>query len=86
MWPSPAIVAEPMAVPWRSLAIMLTAAVAVETIFAWPGLGLLAYEAILGRDFPLMRGIILTVAVIVVIINLVVDIIYAYLDPRIRYS
>ena len=67
-------------------AIMLTAAVAVETIFAWPGLGSLAYEAILGRDFPLMRGIILTVAVIVVIINLVVDIIYAYLDPRIRYS
>ena len=66
-------------------AIMLTAAVVVETIFAWPGLGRLAYEAIIDRDFPLIRGIILTVAVIVVFVNLVVDILYAYVDPRVRY-
>jgi len=66
-------------------AIMLTAAVVVETIFAWPGIGRLAYEAIINRDFPVIRGVILTVAVIVVIVNLTVDIIYAYVDPRVRY-
>lgn len=66
-------------------AITITAAVVIEVIFAWPGIGRLAYEGILGRDFPIIRGVILTVATIVVIVNLLVDILYAYIDPRIRY-
>jgi len=67
-------------------AVMLTGAVVVESIFAWPGIGRLAYEAIVNRDFPVIRGVILTVSVVVVIVNLIVDIMYAYIDPEVRYK
>jgi len=68
------------------IAIMITGAVLIETVFAWPGVGRLAYSAIIGQDFPLIQGVILTAAVIVMIANLSTDILYAYLDPRIRYG
>ena len=60
-------------------------AVVTETIFSRPGLGRLAVEAILNRDFPLVQGTVLFAATIYVLVNLVVDVSYASLDPRIRY-
>lgn len=65
---------------------LLEGAVVVEVIFAWPGLGRLLYESILARDFPVIQGCVLLVALLYVLINLVVDISYAWLDPRIRYG
>ena len=65
--------------------IMITMAVVVEVVFAWPGLGRLAFNAILLRDFPVMQGVILSIGVTVVVLNMLVDILYAVVDPRIRY-
>lgn len=65
---------------------VITGALIVESVFAWPGMGRLAYEAVMTRDFPVIQGTVLTVAVVVVTVNLIVDILYAYVDPRIRYS
>jgi peptide/nickel transport system permease protein len=67
-------------------AILVTTAIVVETVFAWPGMGRLTYEAITSRDFPVIQAVVLTTAVLVIVVNLLVDILYAYLDPRIRYS
>lgn len=63
----------------------LAGAVIVESVFARPGLGRLAVNAILARDFPVVQGIVLVVAVMYVFVNLTVDVLYAGLDPRIRY-
>jgi peptide/nickel transport system permease protein len=65
---------------------LLGGAVVTETIFAWPGVGLLSVQAIQWRDFPLVRAIVATVSVFFIAINLLTDILYAYLNPRIRYS
>ncbi len=59
-------------------------AVLVETVFNWPGLGRLAFDAVLNRDFPLMLGILLASAVLVVVVNILTDLLYSVLDPRIR--
>jgi peptide/nickel transport system permease protein len=67
-------------------AILLTTAIVVETVFAWPGLGRLAYDGITSRDFPVIQAVVLTAAVIVAGLNLAVDCFYALLDPRIRYA
>jgi len=67
------------------LGTIVAAAVVVETVFAWPGIGSLAYEAVLARDYPLMQGVIVIWAALIIVINLAVDMAYAYLDPRIRY-
>jgi len=67
-------------------AILVTNAIIVETVFAWPGLGRLAYEAIISRDFPVIQGVVLFTALLVVIVNLLVDFLYALIDPRIRYA
>ncbi len=64
----------------------LTGSVVTETIFAWPGLGRLAYEAVKQRDFPIVQGLILIFVILYIIFNLAIDIIYCYLDPRIRYG
>lgn len=64
-------------------ASMLGGSVVIESIFAIPGLGRLAQEAVAGRDAPLLMGIILTSAVLVVLVNLVLDLVYAVLDPRV---
>lgn len=68
------------------LAQLITGTIIVETVFAWPGLGRLAYESVLNRDFPVIQGVVLVVAAIIVFINLMVDVLYAYIDPRIRYG
>jgi len=63
---------------------LLGGAVITETIFAVPGLGRLALEAILTRDYPMVQGVVLFAATAVVLINVLVDLVYALLDPRIR--
>jgi peptide/nickel transport system permease protein len=68
-----------------TLAFLITGSVVIETVFAWPGLGQLAYQAMLSRDYPLIQGTVLLVAVFVLGANLLVDVLYAYVDPRIRY-
>lgn len=65
---------------------LLEGAVIVETIFAWPGLGKLLVDSIFARDFAMIQGCVLFFAVIFVLINLAVDISYAFFDPRIRYG
>ncbi len=65
---------------------LLGGSVIVENIFAWPGLGRLAFEAIGGRDFPLVQAVAFVTALVVVIINVLTDIVYALIDPRIRYE
>jgi peptide/nickel transport system permease protein len=68
------------------LAILVTGAILVETVFAWPGIGQLIYQGIVFRDFPVVQAVVLLTAAIVIAVNLLVDITYAYIDPRIRYS
>lgn len=66
------------------LGTVLSGAILTETVFSWPGVGRLAYNAVMSRDYPLLQGIVLFIAVIFVIINLAVDLVYVFLDPRIR--
>jgi peptide/nickel transport system permease protein len=68
------------------LAILITGAILVETVFAWPGIGQLIYQGSVFRDFPVVQAVVLLTAAIVISVNLLVDIFYAYLDPRIRYG
>jgi len=63
---------------------LLGGSVVVETVFGWPGLGLLAYESLFARDINLLLGIFFVSAVLVVVVNLAVDVIYSLLDPRIE--
>jgi ABC-type dipeptide/oligopeptide/nickel transport system permease component len=65
---------------------LITGAIIVETVFAWPGVGRLTYEAVIYRDFPLLQAIIILKAMLILAINLTVDILYAYVDPRIRLA
>jgi peptide/nickel transport system permease protein len=65
---------------------LITGAIVVETVFAWPGVGRLTYEAAIYRDFPLLQAIIILKAMLILTINLAVDILYAYVDPRIRVA
>ena len=68
------------------LGAVLTGTIITETIFAWPGVGRRLIQAINFRDYPLVQGCILLIAVTYVTMNLLVDLAYAWLDPRIRYS
>jgi len=65
---------------------LLGGVIIIEIIFSWPGIGQLLIPAIMRRDYPLVQGCILFIAVIYIFVNLIVDIIYAYMDPRIKYS
>jgi peptide/nickel transport system permease protein len=67
------------------VAVLLDGAVVIERVFSWPGLGRLLVRAILQRDFPVVQAVVLLVAVAVVLANLLADVVYAWLDPRIRY-
>jgi len=69
-----------------TFATIFTAAVVTETVFAWPGVGRLAYEAIKARDYPVIQAVVMFASAVVVLVNLLVDIAYSYIDPRIRYS
>lgn len=60
--------------------------VVVEVVFAWPGMGRLAYEAAIGRDYPVLQAIVLILGVIIICVNTLVDLLYAYVDPRIRFG
>jgi peptide/nickel transport system permease protein len=64
----------------------MTGSVVIETVFSWPGVGLLAIDALRARDFQVVQSVVLFFAVIYIICNLLVDILYAYVDPRIRYT
>jgi len=66
--------------------ILVTTAIVVETVFAWPGMGRLAYDAITSRDFPVIQAVVMVTGAIVVAVNLVVDALYALIDPRIRHG
>ncbi len=68
------------------MGLLLAGAVYVETVFSWPGIGLMLVNAILTRDFPLVQGAVLLVATTYVILNLLTDFLYAYLAPRIRFG
>ncbi|MDT4943126.1 MAG: peptide/nickel transport system permease protein, partial [Pseudonocardiales bacterium] len=64
--------------------LVLSGAIAVETIFSWPGLGLATYDALNGPDLPMLQGMFLVFSAAVIVCNLVADLLYAYLDPRVR--
>jgi len=66
------------------LGSLLGGAILTETVFAWPGIGLLLVDSIFYRDYPLIQGIIIFFATIFILLNIIVDILYAYIDPRIR--
>jgi ABC-type dipeptide/oligopeptide/nickel transport system permease component len=66
--------------------LLLSGAVLTETVFAWPGMGTWLVGAIEARDFPVLQGGILFLAVVFVMVNLLVDISYGYINPRIRLS
>jgi len=69
-----------------NLVVMVNAAVIIEVIFAWPGIGRLLFEGIFQRDFPLVQGVTVLAGMMIVVVNLIVDILYAYIDPRIRLT
>lgn len=76
----------PLTVSAILFASFMTGTVVVETVFAWPGLGRLAVQAALQNDFPLVTGLAVIFAAIFVVSNLVADVLYAYIDPRIRIN
>jgi ABC-type dipeptide/oligopeptide/nickel transport system permease component len=57
-----------------------------ETVFAWPGVGRLAVEAVIARDYPIVQAVVILVAASFVVANLIVDLLYGYLDPRVRLT
>ena len=67
------------------IAFLVDGAVVVEQVFTWPGVGRLLIQAILQRDFPIIQATVLMIALLIVVANLVADILYSFLDPRIRY-
>jgi len=69
-----------------NLVIMVNVAVIIETIFAWPGIGRLLYEGISFRDFPVVQGLVVMAGGMIVGVNLLLDLLYAWIDPRIRYA
>jgi peptide/nickel transport system permease protein len=67
-------------------ATILRGAVVTETVFSWPGVGKIAVDAVYARDFPLVQAAVLFMGMVFLVVNLVADVIYVYLDPRIRYG
>jgi peptide/nickel transport system permease protein len=65
---------------------LINGAVIIENVFGWPGVGRLSIEAVTGRDFPIVQGITMMVAVFVLLVNLLIDIMYAWVDPQIRFQ
>jgi peptide/nickel transport system permease protein len=65
---------------------LLNGSIITETVFSWPGLGLLVIEAVDSRDYPIVQGVVLCLSAMYIGINLIVDVLYAYLNPKIRYS
>jgi peptide/nickel transport system permease protein len=67
------------------IGLLMSGAILTETIFSWPGVGQIAYESIIRRDYAMIQGVVLYGAALFVLVNLLVDILYAVLDPRVRY-
>jgi peptide/nickel transport system permease protein len=67
-----------------SLGFVVTGAITVETVFSWPGLGLLTYEALRGPDIPLLQAIFLMFSIAVIVANLIAELLYVVFDPRVR--
>ena len=65
---------------------VISGAIAVETVFSWPGLGLLTYEALRGPDLPMLQGLFLVFSASVIVFNLIANLLYPFLDPRVRYA
>ena len=65
---------------------LVTGSVVVESVFAWPGLGKLAIDSLFGNDYPVLQGVVIVFTLMYVLASLMVDVVYAYVDPRIRYS
>jgi peptide/nickel transport system permease protein len=69
-----------------TIGALVTGSLVVETVFAWPGLGRLAIEALFGFDYPLLQGVVITFTLMYITAAFIVDVLYAYVDPRIRYA
>ena len=69
-----------------NLVVMINVAVVVEVVFSWPGIGRLLFDGLINRDFPLVQGVVVMAGVMIVGTNFIVDILYGYLDPRIRLT
>jgi peptide/nickel transport system permease protein len=69
-----------------NLLVMVNVAVVIEVVFNWPGVGQLLYDALVNRDFPMVQGVVLMSGLMIVVLNFVIDVMYAYTDPRIRLS
>ncbi|MCD6033624.1 MAG: peptide/nickel transporter permease, partial [Thermomicrobiales bacterium] len=67
-------------------ASLLNGAVVIETVFGWPGVGILLIQAIERRDLPLIEASVIVIAVMIVTVNLLVDLTYSLMDPRVRYG
>ncbi len=76
----------PLTTAGMLFAFLISGAVVIENVFNWPGVGRLSVEGMVARDFPVVQGVTLMVATLVLLINLLVDILYAYIDPQIRYQ
>jgi peptide/nickel transport system permease protein len=76
----------PLTTAGMLFALLISGEVIMETVFNWPGIGRLIWEGTVARDFPVVQGVTLLVAALVLIVNLLVDILYAYVDPQIRYQ
>ena len=68
------------------IALLISETIVIETVFAWPGVGRLAYEGVIYRDYPLVQAVVLTSGTLIIIVNFFIDILYSYIDPRIRYA
>jgi len=69
-----------------SVGFMFAGSVLVETVFAWPGMGRLLFDGLVARDYPLVLGLLVFVCIMVVLANLITDIVYAFIDPRVVYK
>ena len=76
----------PLTIAGMLMAMMITGTVIIEQIFNWPGMGKLMLEAVTARDFPVVQSMVIFIAAFILIINLLIDILYAYVDPQIRFQ
>lgn len=68
------------------IGVLIGGIMVIETVFSWPGIGWMIYQAIMGRDYPLLQGAFLVVSIAVILANFIADLVYLYIDPRIRYE
>ena len=69
-----------------NLLVMINVAVVIEVIFNWPGVGMLLYDGLSNRDFPMVQGVVLMSGLMIIVLNFTIDVIYGYVDPRVRLS